>query len=53
MAMTKKAKSGGFTGNLSKLGGSKRKLQLKSDFRGESAVNGSFKKASKQAHKRA
>ena len=47
-----KTKSGGFTGNLAKLGGGKRKLSLKSDFRGESAVNSTFKKASKQAHKK-
>lgn len=48
-----KSKRGGFTGNLSKLGGSRRKLALKTDFRGENAVNGTFKKATKQAHKRA
>lgn len=47
-----KSKSGGFTGNMAKLGGSKRKLQLKSDFRGESMVNSTVKKASKQAHKK-
>jgi hypothetical protein len=51
--MAHKAKSGGFTGNLAKIGGAKRKLSLKSDFRGDSAVNSTFKKASKQAHKKA
>jgi hypothetical protein len=50
--VARKSKTGGFTGNLAKLGGGKRKLALKSDFRGESAVNSSFKKASKQAHKK-
>lgn len=49
----KKAKSGGFVGNLSKLGGSGRKLQLKTDMRSESMPHGSFKRADKQAHKRA
>ena len=46
-------KKGGFTGNLAKVGGPKRKLALKSDFRSDSAVNGTFKKAAKQAHKKA
>jgi len=45
-------KSGGFVGNLAKLGGSKRKLKLKSDMDSSSAVHPSFKKAHKQAHKR-
>jgi hypothetical protein len=47
-----KSKSGGFVGNLSKLGGGKRKLALKTDMRDESMPHGSLKKASKQAHKR-
>jgi hypothetical protein len=46
-------KKGGFTGNMAKLGGSKKRLALKSDFRSDSAVNPTFKKAAKQAHKRA
>ena len=46
-------KSGGFSGNLSKLGGSKRKLHMKSDLKSDSMVHGSMKKGSKQAHKRA
>jgi hypothetical protein len=49
MAETKK---GGFTGNMAKLGGKGHKLSLKSDFRGDSAVNSTFKKARKQAHKK-
>jgi hypothetical protein len=48
-----KSKSGGFVGNLSKLGGAGRKLALKTDMRSESMPHGSFKKAGKQAHKRA
>lgn len=48
----RKTKSGGFVGNLAKLGGSKRKLHLAGDFRPESAVHPSFKKAAKQAHKK-
>lgn len=53
MAERGHSKKGGFTGNLVKLGGSKKRLALKSDFRNDSAVNSTFKKASKQAHKRA
>ena len=45
-------KSGGFVGNLAKLGGGKRKLRLKTDMDASSAVHPSFKKAHKQAHKR-
>lgn len=52
MSDTGKSKKGGFTGNLVKLGGNKKRLALKTDFRSDSAVNPSFKKASKQAHKR-
>ena len=50
--MAAKTKRGGFVGNLAKLGGGKRKLALNSDFRNDSAVNSTFKKASKQAHKK-
>lgn len=52
MAGYGKSKSGGFVGNLSKLGGSGKKLALKSDMRSENMSNGSTKKASKQAHKK-
>lgn len=48
----KKSKRGGFVGNLSKLGGSRRKLALTGDMRPENLTNGTFKKASKQAHKK-
>ena len=51
--MRGRSKHGGFTGNLVKLGGSKRKLALSSDMKGESLVHGSRKQGSKQAHKRA
>jgi hypothetical protein len=47
-----KSKRGGFSGNLVKLGGSSRKLALKTDMRNETMAP-SFKKAHKQAHKRA
>ncbi len=46
-------KSGGFTGNLVKLGGSRSKLAMKTDMKSDSAVNSTFKKGRKQAHKRA
>jgi hypothetical protein len=46
-------KAGGFSGNLVKLGGSKRKLRMKSDVKPESMVHPSIKKGGKQAHKRA
>jgi hypothetical protein len=46
-------KSGGFSGNLVKLGGSRRKLHMKSDMKGDTMVHPSMKKGSKQAHKRA
>jgi hypothetical protein len=49
----KSKKSGGFVGNLSKIGGSKRKLALKSDMSMGSTVHPHLKKAAKQAHKRA
>lgn len=45
-------KHGGFTGNMSKLGGAKRKLALKSDFKHAHAVNPGFKVGAKQAHKK-
>ena len=47
-----KSKSGGFSGNLAKLGGSSRKLRLKTDMKGENMVHGSMKKGAKQAHKK-
>lgn len=46
------AKSGGFTGNLTKLGGGKRKLALKTPMKDSSMVQPSIKKAAKQAHKK-
>jgi hypothetical protein len=48
----RKSKSGGFMGNMAKLGGSKRKLSLKSDMESSSAVHPSMKKGHKQAHKK-
>jgi hypothetical protein len=48
-----KGKKGGFTGNLSKLGGKSAKLALKTDMRPESLSAAGFKKAHKQAHKKA
>jgi hypothetical protein len=48
----KKSKRGGFVGNLAKLGGSSRKLKLAGDMRPENLTNSTFKKASKQAHKK-
>jgi len=53
MAYGKRSKSGGLTGNLVKLGGSKRKLALKSDMKSDNMMHPSMKKGSKQAHKRA
>ena len=49
----KSKKSGGFVGNLAKIGGSARKLSLKSDMSSGSTVHPHIKKAHKQAHKRA
>jgi hypothetical protein len=46
-------KSGGFSGNLAKLGGSKRKLHMKSDMKSDTAIHPTLKKGHKQAHKRA
>jgi hypothetical protein len=48
----KKSKRGGFVGNLAKLGGSRRKLTLAGDMRGEHLQTGGFKKAAKEAHKK-
>jgi hypothetical protein len=48
----KKSKSGGFTGNLSKLGGSHSKLALKSDYKDSNAPVASMKKGRKQSHKK-
>ena len=47
-----KSKSGGFMGNLAKLGGKSRKLTLKTDMRPENMAHGTSKKATKQAHKK-
>jgi hypothetical protein len=46
-------KTGGFVGNLSKLGGSKKKLSLKTDMQNENMSAGNLKHGQKQAHKRA
>ena len=46
-------KSGGLTGNLAKLGGSSRKLSVKSDMKSDSMPFASKHKGAKQAHKRA
>lgn len=46
------SKSGGFVGNLSKLGGSGKKLSLKTDMKDGNMKHPSMKKASKQAHKK-
>jgi hypothetical protein len=48
-----KSKRGGFLGNMVKIGGAKKKLKLAGDFRPENTATGGFKKAAKQAHKRA
>ena len=48
----RKAKSGGFVGNLAKLGGKSRKLVLSGDMRPENTVHPHFKKGPKQAHKK-
>lgn len=52
MSYGKKSKSGGFMGNLSKLGGSKKKLSLNTDMKNENLAAGGLKKAHKQAHKK-
>lgn len=46
------SKTGGFTGNLTKLGGKGRKLSLKTPMKDSSMVQPSIKKAAKQAHKK-
>jgi len=46
-------KTGGFVGNLTKLGGSKKKLALKTDMNSGHMAAGTLKHGSKQAHKRA
>lgn len=51
MAGYGKSKKGGFVGNLAKLGGKQSKLKLSGDMRPEN-MTPSFKKASKQAHKK-
>jgi hypothetical protein len=52
MAGYGKSKKGGFVGNLAKLGGSKRKLALAGDMHAENMTHGTYKKATKQAHKK-
>jgi len=47
-----RSKSGGFTGNLVKLGGKSAKLRLKSDMDGSSMVHGTKATGRKQAHKK-
>jgi hypothetical protein len=51
--LMKGKKSGGFVGNLAKIGGTRKKLSLHSDMKDSTMVHPSMKKASKQAHKRA
>lgn len=46
----KTSKGGGFVGNLAKLGGSSKKLALKTDMK--EGLAGSPKKGTKQAHKK-
>lgn len=46
------SKSGGFTGNLAKLGGSRSKLALKTDMSSSSMVHGAKSTGRKQAHKK-
>ena len=54
MAGYGKSKRGGFSGNLVKLGGRSHKLKLAGDMRPEHFKGAaSYKKASKQPHKRA
>jgi hypothetical protein len=48
----RKSKRGGFVGNLAKLGGSRRKLELAGDMRPENTVHPHLKKGVKQAHKK-
>ena len=53
MAYGKKSKSGGFSGNLVKLGGRGKLLHLLSDQKSDSMAHPHMKKGLKQAHKRA
>ena len=46
-------KSGGFSGNLSKIGGAGSKLKMKSDMKADSMTMPGLKKGKKQAHKKA
>lgn len=46
-------KSGGFSGNLSKIGGSGSKLKMKSDMKADTMTMPGLKKGKKQAHKKA
>jgi hypothetical protein len=46
------SKSGGFTGNLAKLGGSGKKLNLKSDMKGAGMQATAKKVGGKSAHKK-
>jgi len=47
------SKSGGFAGNLTKIGGAGSKLKMKSDMKADTMVGPSLKKGKKQAHKKA
>ena len=47
-----KAKHGGFVGNLAKLGGAGKKLNISGDARSENLGSHMPKKAAKQAHKK-
>jgi hypothetical protein len=47
-----RSKSGGFTGNLVKLGGSRAKLRLKTDMSDASMPHASKASGRKQAHKK-
>jgi len=47
------SKSGGFAGNLTKIGGSGSKLKMKSDMKPDSMTLPKLGKGKKQAHKKA
>jgi hypothetical protein len=47
-----RSKKGGFIGNMAKIGGSRRKLHLKTDMDASSMVHGSKRTGAKQAHKK-
>lgn len=53
MAYGKKSKSGGFSGNLVKLGGRGKRLSLKSDMKSDGMAHPPMKRGTRQAHKRA